>query len=81
MMPVVSLYTLIDELKTQFNINTTHGKLKQILWYEAPANDSYKMYFYGDGVIEGCDPIEACIITLLEDLFPQYEEILIDVSW
>lgn len=81
MMPVISIFTLVKELKSQYDIEIGNRALTRLLWWEAPANDSYKMYCYGDGPCEGCDPIEECVIALLEDNFPQYEEILIDVTW
>jgi hypothetical protein len=85
MMPTVTLNTLVQELQLQYGIVTTARELRDILWYEIPGNDCYKEYFYGDGpIVSDGEPervIENCVITILEDFFPDWESVLIDVSW
>ena len=85
MMPTVTLDTLVQELQLQYGIVVTTRRLRDILWYEIPGNDCYKEYFYGDGpIVSDGEPdheIENCVIAILEDFFPDWESILIDVSW
>ena len=86
MMPVIRLATLVEELKIQYNITVGFKQLRNILWFEAPGNDCYKEYYYGDGPIVA-DPdnadhaIENCVIAMLEDYFPDWDSIIIDVSY
>lgn len=85
MMPTISLTTLVRELQLQYGIIVSTRKLREILWYELPGNDCYKEYFYGDGpVVSDGEPdreIENCVIALLEDILPDWESVLVDVSW
>lgn len=86
MMPVVSLATLIEELKIQYDITVEFKQLRNILWYEPPGNDCHREYYYGDGpVVADFDDIdraiENCVIAILEDYFPDWDSILIDVTY
>lgn len=81
MVPVITLTDLCQELLIQFDIDVSEYRLRHLLWYEAPANDSFMAYYYGDGPATNSDPIEKCVVALLEDCFPDWDEILIDVSW
>ena len=86
MMPVVSLATLVKELKLQYDIDVGFKQLRNILWYEYPGNNCHKEYYYGDGpmVADSNDPdrtIENCVIAILEDLLPDWDSILIDVTY
>lgn len=86
MMPVISLTTLIEELKIQYGITVGFKQLRNILWYEPPGNDCHREYYYGDGPIvadsdDADRAIENCVIAMLEDYFPDWESILIDVTY
>ena len=86
MMPVISLATLVKELKLQYNIDVGFKQLRNILWYEYPGNNCHKEYYYGDGpiVADSNDPdrtIENGVIAILEDLLPDWDSILIDVTY
>ena len=86
MMPVVSLATLIEELKIQYDITVEFKQLRNILWYEPPSNDCHREYYYGDGpIVADSDDtdraIENCVIAILEDCFPDWDSILIDVTY
>lgn len=86
MMPVVSLVTLIEELKIQYDITVEFKQLRNILWYEPPGNDCHREYYYGDGpIVADSDDtdraIENCVIAILEDCFPDWDSILIDVTY
>ena len=81
MVPVITLTDLCQELLIQFDVDVNENQLRHLLWYEAPANDSFMMYYYGDGPATNSDSIEKCVVALLKDYFPDWDEILIDVSW
>jgi hypothetical protein len=86
MMPVVSLATLVKELKIQHNIIVGFKQLRNILWYEPPGNDCHREYYYGDGpiVADSDDPdraIENCVIMMLEECCPDWDSVLIDVTY
>lgn len=86
MMPVISLTTLIKELKIQYDITVGFKQLRNILWYEPPGNDCHREYYYGDGPIvadsdDADRAIENCVIAILENYFPDWESILIDVTY
>ena len=86
MMLVISLATLVEELKIQYDITVGFKRLRDILWYEPPGNDCHREYYYGDGpIVADSDDvdraIENCVIAMLEDCFPDWESILIDVTY
>ena len=83
MMPCVSLWTILKEVQKEYE-EVSFDRLKDILWFARPANDCYKEYYFGDGPIVECDvrnKIENYVIALLEKQFPEYDTVLIDVSW
>ena len=41
----------------------------------------YKLYYYGDGPDAGDTPVEKCVITLFEDMFPDWNDILVILSY
>lgn len=81
MIPSVKLADIVQEINDRHDIKVTEYDLRSILWGERPPNDCYKEYYYGDGSDEYCHPLEALVIDLLEDYFPDWDTVLINVSW
>ena len=81
LMPTVKLRDIVTELKDKYDIETTTFFLRGLLWFERPANDCYKPYYYGDGPYVDCNPVEAAVIDLMEIYFPDWDTVLIDVTW
>lgn len=81
MIPSITLSNLAKELEERYDIKVSTRDLREILWFEMPGNNCYAPYYYGDGPSVDCNYIEAAVIDLLELQFPDWEEVLIDVSW
>jgi len=85
MMPVVSLATLVKELRLQHGIIVEFKQLRNILWYEVPGNDTCAEFYYGDGPVVSYGEFDTevlnYVISMLEKEFPHYESILIDVTY
>ena len=87
MYPVIEIYTLKNELKAQFDIEVHN--LRNILFYEDYQNDCYKYYsFVEDEEYTGefwqdeeHIRIRNLVNAYLRDILPDYECVLIDVSW
>lgn len=88
MCPVIEIYTLEDELKTQFDVDVA-GELRNILFYEDYMNDCYKSYYFEDDEVytgkswqnEEHIRIRNLLNAHLRDILPGHERVLIDVSW
>lgn len=88
MYPVIDVYDLEDELKTQFGVDV-EGELRDILFYEDYMNDCYKSYYFADDEEytgkswqnEERIRIRNLVNAYLRDILPNYERVLIDVSW
>lgn len=88
MCPVIEIYTLEDELKTQFGVDVA-GELRNILFYEDYMNDYYKSYYFEDDEVYTGKPwqdeerirIRNLVNAYLRDILPGHERVLIDVSW
>ena len=81
MTPTLIIRDLVEELRAQYNIQTTERELCAYLWGDGAINADYKLYYYGDGPDAGETPIEKCVITLFEDLFPDWDDILVILSY
>lgn len=88
MYPVIEVRTLENELKTQFDVEV-HNYLRNILFYDDYMNDCYKSYcFADDEEYTGASwqdeeriRIRNLVNAYLRDILPDYECVLIDVSW
>ena len=88
MRPVIEIYVLEDELKTQFGVDV-EGELRNILFYEDYMNDCYKSYYFADDEEytgkswqnEERIRVRNLVNAYLRDILPGHERVLIDVSW
>jgi hypothetical protein len=88
MFPVVEIYDLEKELKTQFDVDI-EGELRNILFYDNYQNDCYKSYYFEDDEEFHGDAwedeehirIRNLVNAYLRDTLPDYSRVLIDVTW
>lgn len=87
MYPVIEIGVLEDELLTQFGVAC--GNLASILFGDNYQNDCYKSYCFKDDEEfhgyawedeEGIR-IRNLVNAYLRDILPDYERVLIDVTW
>lgn len=87
MYPVIEVRVLEEELKTQFDVNVDN--LSGILFGDNYQNDCYKSYYFVDDEEfhgyawedEERIRIRNLVNTYLRDVLPNYERVLIDVTW
>ena len=87
MYPVIEVRTLEKELKVQFDVEV--DDLSNILFGDEYQNDCYKSYgFTYDEEFHGYDwedeeeiRIRNLVNAYLRDILPDYERVLIDVTW
>lgn len=87
MLPVIEVRTLEDELLTQFGVAC--GDLASILFHDNYQNDCYKSYYFVDDEEfhgytwedEERIRIRNLVNAYLRDILPNYERVLIDVTW
>ena len=88
MMPVIAIEDLEDEIQRQFDVDV-EGELSNILFGTEYMNDCYKRYYFRDDEeYHGYDwedeekiRIRNLVNTYLRDTIPDYDTILVDVSW
>lgn len=73
MMPTVSSYDLEEAIKQQYDLDVD---IPTLLFPEDFMNDCFKEYAYKDTRED-----EFCESEDLRDVFPQYESILVKISW
>lgn len=74
MMPTVSSYNLEEAIMDV--------DIPILLFPEDFMNDCFKEYAYKDTrEDEFCESEELCVRQYLRDVFPQYESILVKISW
>lgn len=91
MMPVVTAKTLYDAVVAQYGpaFSDEVDDIASFLFDDYYQNDSYKSYgfksfltyeghFWED---ENQIRLENCVRSVLQDAFPNYDAVLIDVSW
>lgn len=79
MMPTVSSYDLEEAIKQQYDLDVD---IPTLLFPEDFMNDCFKEYAYKDTLEdEFCESEELCVRQYLRDVFPQYESILVKISW
>lgn len=81
MTPTIVIRDLVEELRLQYDIHVTERELCAYLWGDGTTDADYKLYYYGDGPDAGDTPVEKCVITLFEDLFPDWDDILVILSY
>lgn len=87
MYPVIEVRVLEEELKTQFDVNVDN--LSGILFYDNYQNDCYKSYYFVDDEEfhgyawedEEHIRIRNLVNAYLRDILPDYERVLVDVTW
>ena len=87
MFPVIDVGVLEDELKIQFDVEV--DDLRSILFGDDYQNDCYKSYYFADDEEytgeswenEEHIRIRNLVNTYLRDILPDYERVLIDVTW
>ena len=84
-MIVITARELEEEIATQYNV---YVEVAPLFWPEDFMNDCYKSLWYSEQAVQeddGDDEEEVSQRTLirrhLQDIFPDREEILVDVSW
>ena len=87
MYPVIEVDALKKELKTQFDVDI-EGELREILFYDNYINDCYKSYYFEDDEEykyswqnEEHVRIRNLVNAYLRDILPNYDSVLIDVTW
>ena len=82
-MITISIYDLEKALVLQYG-SEEFSDLRNILFGDYYINDSYMSYCF-DGGYDETDNENAhilnCINTFLQDIFPDEDTVLIDVSW
>ncbi len=86
--PVVNVYDLEKALNLQYGEGFC-DELSSMLFGDDYYNDSYKAYSFDElETYEGENwqdedhiRFENCVKTYLQDIFPNYSKVLIDVSW
>ena len=87
MHPVIEVRVLEQELKTQFDVDV--DDLSGILFYDDYQNDCYKSYCFTEDEVyeypawqnEEHIRIRNLVNAYLRDILPDYERVLIDVTW
>lgn len=78
---VIHAYDLEDELNNRYEGIFRKHDIRQILFRDDYINDVYKRYSWEDGIDEWTTDLEKLVIEFLSETFPNYTEVLIDVSW
>lgn len=79
--PTIVIRDLVEELRLQYDIQVTERELCAYLWGDGAIDADYKLYYYGDGPDVGETTVEKCVITLFEDMFPDWNDILVILSY
>lgn len=79
MMPTVKACDLEEAIKIQYDLDLC---IPDVLFCGDFQNDCYLEYEYKDTrEDEFCTEKEMCVRQYLRDVFPQYESILVAISW
>ena len=85
--PVIDIDDLHEELRTQYgedfiaDLDNANG-LRYVLFGDHYMNDCYKSLWLEIEPWEKVeDPLLCAIKTFLQDIFPEYDSVLINVSW
>ena len=82
-MIVIDIYDLEFALIQQY-VSKDFSNLREVLFENDYMNDCYKSYCF-DGTYDETDDENAhilnCVNTFLQDIFPDEDTVLIDISW
>ena len=79
MKPVINSNDLEEQIKAQYNLDL---RIPEVLFPEDFMNDCFKEYAYKDTCEdEFCESEEMCVRQYLRDVFPQYDSIIVKISW
>lgn len=79
MMPTISSYELEEAIELQYGLDV---EIPTLLFPENFMNDCFKEYFYKDTRgDEFRESDEVRVRQFLRDAFPQYDSILVKISW
>ncbi len=79
MKPVIDSNDLGEQIKAQYNLDLC---IPEVLFPEDFMNDCFKEYYYKDVWEDEVFPSdEACVRKYLCDTLPQYDSILVKISW
>jgi hypothetical protein len=79
--PMITIETLCQELKERYSIDITPYELIDELWFHCPVGASAIPYYYGGGPSVYADELELSMTQLLEDEFPDWDMVMIDIGW
>lgn len=88
MCPVIDVTDLEDAIRIQFGVDV-EGEMRNILFCDDYMNDCYKSYCFADDEVyeypawqnEEHIRIRNLVNAYLRDILPDYERVLIDVTW
>ena len=88
MYPVIDVTDLEDAIRIQFGVDV-EDEMRNILFGDDYQNDCYKSYYFGDDEEytgeswqdEEEISIRNLVNAYLRDTLPNYERVLIDVTW
>ena len=76
--PVIDIRELEKALESQYDIDT--DDLRSVLFSDYYSNDCFKKYYFTTESYNE-EPLEVCVKAFLQDVFPDNDYVLIDVSW
>lgn len=84
-MVTINIYDLEEALVQQYG-SEEFSDLRNILFGDEYMNDCYKRYYFlDDGMLIRDDDDELhiikCVNAFLQDIFPDEDTVLIDISW
>lgn len=83
-MITINIYDLEEALVQQYG-SEEFSDLRNILFGDEYMNDCYKRYYFlDDGYVDRDDDelhIIKCVNAFLQDIFPDEDTVLIDISW
>lgn len=79
MKPVINSNDLEEAIKVQYDLDLC---IPEVLFSEDFTNDCFKEYAYKDTrEDEFCESDELCVRQYLRDTLPQYDSVLVKISW
>lgn len=82
-MVTINIYDLEEALVQQYG-SEEFSDLRNILFGDEYMNDCYKRYYFLDIYLNEEDDnthIIKCVNAFLQDIFPNEDTVLIDISW
>ena len=88
MYPVIDVTDLEDDIRIQFGVDV-EDEMRNILFGDDYQNDCYKSYYFADDEEYTGESwqneeeirIRNLVNAYLRDILPDYERVLIDVTW